>query len=66
MRDIDFGSESLNQVKEAPSRGKSTRKLFSMKSEKAHMAGLKESQPSLSQGYLITLKSPNIICTLRG
>ena len=32
---------------------------LSMKSEKANMAGLKESQPSLSQGYLTTLKSPN-------
>ena len=56
--DIDDASESLNHVKDAPSKGKSTRLLSLMKYENANLDGLKESQPILSLGYLIKLKSP--------
>ena len=44
--DIEGIPKSLNHVKEAPSKGKSTKELLSIKSEKANIVGLNDSQPS--------------------
>ena len=53
--DIKGRPKSLNQVKEAPSKGKSTKELLSIKSKNANIERLKDSQPSLSPRYLIIL-----------
>ncbi|KAL0010125.1 hypothetical protein SO802_005233, partial [Lithocarpus litseifolius] len=51
-------SKSRNHVYSPSTRGRSTKKFLSIKSENLNIAGLKEVQPRCSARYLMILKSP--------